>query len=183
VRDALPPALDSVLEIGYGSGIFFYELARRSRQLIGIDVHTHAAQIREDLVSDGLTPGLAQASGMALPFRDASFDAVVIVSALEFMSEPIACLKESLRVLRPGGRLVAVTPRVLGWADWLYQQLSGIDAERDFQGGRQRVQAAIADRDLHAERHPRPAPLPRVLAPYELVVVQRPAVATASAAR
>jgi SAM-dependent methyltransferase len=182
VRDALPPSLDSVLEIGYGSGIFFYELARRSRQLIGIDVHPHAAQTREDLVSDGLTPELAQASGMALPFRDQSFDAVVIVSALEFMSEPLVCLQESLRVLRPGGRVVTVTPRVLGWADWLYQRLSGIDAERDFQGGRQRVQTAIADRDLHAERHPRPAPLPWGLAPYELVVVRRPAVASVSTA-
>jgi ubiquinone/menaquinone biosynthesis C-methylase UbiE len=182
VRDALPLQLGAVLEIGYGSGIFFYELARRCRRLIGIDVHTHAAGIREDLANDGITPELAQASGMALPFRDASFDAVVIVSALEFMSEPIACLRESMRVLRPGGRLVAVTPRVLGWADWIYHQLSGIDAERDFQGGRQRVQAAIADRTLHAERHPRPAPLPRALAPYELVIVERPAVASNGAA-
>lgn len=175
VRDALPEQLGSVLEVGYGSGIFFYELSRRARRLVGIDIHPHAAGIRDDLASDGLQPELMQASGMALPFRDSVFDAVVIVSALEFMSDPAACLSESLRVLRPGGRLVAVTPRVLAWADWLYHQLSGIDAEQDFRGGRQRVQAAIADRALHAERHPRPAPLPRGLAPYELVVVTRPA--------
>src|ERR1700739_2562234 len=88
VRDALPPGVDRVLEIGYGSGIFFYELARHCRQLTGIDVHPHGAEIREDLANDGIAPDLACASGMALPFRDASFDAVVIVSALEFMSDP-----------------------------------------------------------------------------------------------
>src|SRR5580692_3888864 len=54
VRDALPAQLGTVLEIGYGSGIFFYELSRRSRRLVGIDVHPHASIIRDDLATDGL---------------------------------------------------------------------------------------------------------------------------------
>jgi SAM-dependent methyltransferase len=180
-RDALPARVDDLLEIGFGSGIFFYELARRARRLFGIDVHAHAADVRHGLAADALTPSLAQASGMLLPFRDASFDAVVIVSALEFMSDPGACLRESLRVVRPGGRVVAVTPRVLRWADWLYGKLSGIDAEADFQGGRQRVQSAIADRALDAERRPRPPLVPRAVAPYELVVLHHAPVASPGA--
>jgi SAM-dependent methyltransferase len=108
---------------------------------------------------------------MELPFRDASFDAVVIVSALEFMDDPGACLAESLRVTRTGGRVVSVTPRVLQWADAVYRVLSGIDPESDFRGGRQRVQRALEQ--LDADRRPRPFPFPKPLAPYELVVLHK----------
>jgi hypothetical protein len=39
--------------------------------------------------------------------------------------------------------------------------------------GRERVQAALADRSLRAERSLRPRLAPRFLAPYEVVVLRR----------
>jgi SAM-dependent methyltransferase len=171
VRDALPESCERVLEIGYGSGIFAYELARRARLIVGIDVHTAGASVRRQCAADGVPFTAAQASGMTLPFADASFDAVVIVSALEFMSDPLACLQESLRVVRPGGRVVAVTPRVLRWADAVWRVLFGVDPECDFRGGRQRVALALADPSVRVAHHPRPWPLPNGLAPYDLVVL------------
>jgi SAM-dependent methyltransferase len=172
VRDALPAGCDSVLEIGYGSGIFFYELSRYARTLVGIDVHSRGAAVVTDCAEDGVSIVAAQGSGMALPFADGSFDAVVIVSALEFMSDPGACLRESLRVTRPGGRVIAVTPRIHAFTDAVWRVLSGVDPEVHFQGGRQRVERALADPALHATRHARPWGLPRIVAPYDLIVLR-----------
>lgn len=172
VRDALPRTCETVLEIGYGSGIFFYELSRRARTVIGIDMHNRGAEIVTDCAEDGVHVLAARGSGMALPFADSSFDAVVIISALEFMSDPASCLHESVRVTRPNGRVIALTPRVHAWTDAAWRVMSGVDPEVDFQGGRQRVTQALADPTLWVTRHPRPWGLPRALAPYDLVVLR-----------
>lgn len=172
VRDALPGECETVLEIGYGSGIFFYELSRHAQTVVGIDIHDRGAEIITDCAEDGVRVATAQASGMELPFADGSFDAVVIISALEFMSDPAMCLHESVRVTRPNGRVIAVTPCIHTWTDAVWRVLSGVDPETDFQGGRQRVRRALADPTLWVTRYPRPRGLPRSLAPYDLVVLR-----------
>ena len=174
IRDALPAGrLGTVLEIGYGSGIFMYELAEHAENVVGIDIHDDAAGVQSRLAEDGHHPVLTKGSGMTLPFRDGVFDVVIIVSALEFMSDPGACLRESIRVLRPEGQALVITPRVLPWADRLYKLLAGFDPETEFGGGRQRVQRALADETFTGQRSSRPVWLPIELAPYELVVLQR----------
>ena len=42
----------------------------------------------------------------ALPFGDASFDAVLICVSVQYLTEPVAVFREVARVLRPGGALV-----------------------------------------------------------------------------
>jgi SAM-dependent methyltransferase len=171
VRDALPIGCDAILEIGYGSGIFFYELARHARTVVGVDVHNYGSSVRRRCALDGIDVMPAQASGTALPFADGSFDAVVMVSTLEFVPDPAACLRESLRVVRDGGRVIAVIPRMHAWADAVWRVISGADPESEFQGGRERVAHALADASLPATHHPRPRPLPNAIAPYDLIVL------------
>jgi SAM-dependent methyltransferase len=172
VTAALPKTpIESILEIGYGSGVFMYTLAQHTTSLFGIDVHSYGGAVRDKLGESDIALSAARGSGMAMPYADASFDVVIIVSALEFMDDPAACLAESLRVTRAGGRVICVTPRVLPWADAVYRVLVGIDPESDFRGGRQRVQRALAD--LDADRRPRPFPFPKLLAPYELVLLYK----------
>jgi SAM-dependent methyltransferase len=50
---------------------------------------------------------------LALPFPDASFDAVVTLQVVEHMSGPREFVAECIRVLRPGGRLILSTPNRL----------------------------------------------------------------------
>jgi 23S rRNA (guanine745-N1)-methyltransferase len=45
-----------------------------------------------------------------LPLPSASFDAVLVHQVLHYAEEPADVLAEAARVLRPGGRLVVVTP-------------------------------------------------------------------------
>lgn len=49
-----------------------------------------------------------------LPFRDGAFDAVLSLHVLEHVRNPFVCAKELVRVLKPGGTLLAVTPYIVG---------------------------------------------------------------------
>src|SRR5579863_284632 len=74
VHQALPRApVDAILEIGYGSGVFMYTLAPRARAVFGIDIHAYGGMVRDRLRENAIDLSATQGSGMALPFRDASF--------------------------------------------------------------------------------------------------------------
>jgi len=174
-RDALiTHKADGVLEIGYGSGIFQYELSHRARMSVGIDIHASASVVRDCLTHDGVESVLVRADGCALPFADRSFDAAVIVSALEFVFDPEACLRECLRVLRDDGLLICVSPRELAWADRILQWLVGVRPEDEFRSGRERAQKALEAVLPDAHRATRPGCLSGWLAPYVLVVREGP---------
>jgi SAM-dependent methyltransferase len=46
----------------------------------------------------------------ALPFADGAIDSVLANNVLEHSYDPLRCLREVRRVLRPGGRLFALIP-------------------------------------------------------------------------
>lgn len=54
--------------------------------------------------------------GMALPFRDDSFDAVTISFGLRNIHDPVQGLRELLRVTKPGGRVVVCEFSSPTWA-------------------------------------------------------------------
>jgi SAM-dependent methyltransferase len=50
------------------------------------------------------------ADAHSLPFPDAHFDGVLMVAVLEHVADPVRCVDEVRRVLRPDGHVYAVTP-------------------------------------------------------------------------
>jgi SAM-dependent methyltransferase len=54
---------------------------------------------------------LAAADMTHLPFRDASFDVVICSEVLEHIADHRRAIRESIRVLKPAGRLVVSVPR------------------------------------------------------------------------
>ncbi len=104
------PAHD-LLEIGYGSGVFAPELARRTKSLWGIDIHPFQTEVTQTLTRHGITAQLTTGSIEATPYPDDSFDVAVAVSALEFVADLDATCVELQRILRPGGVLIAVAPQ------------------------------------------------------------------------
>jgi SAM-dependent methyltransferase len=101
---------ESMLEVGYGSGIFLPDLARRSDQLAAIDVHQQVGSVRQMLNRLGVAADLRVASLFDMPFEDGGFDGLVCLSVLEHITELEDALAELRRVLRPGGIAVLGFP-------------------------------------------------------------------------
>lgn len=124
-----------ILELGYGSGLFLPALADYGT-VVGVDVHEFPVEVQSVLADNGVEANLLQGRAEELPLADSSVDVVVAVSMLEFLDDVDAAASEIARVLRPGGRCIAVTPGHSPWIDWVFTRLTGHDPEETFQGRR-----------------------------------------------
>lgn len=96
-----------VLEIAAGTGVVTRHLARvlpAAARLVATDLN---APMLEEAKAQGTERAVEwmPADAMALPFEDASFDAVVCQFGVMFFPDKPRAFAEMRRVLRPGGRL------------------------------------------------------------------------------
>ena len=106
----LPEHVGRLLEIGYGSGILMPELNRRCDELFGIDPHPHADDVAARLRSHNIHAQLASGSAEKLPYANGMFDRAIAISSIEFVPDADVACREIIRVLKPDGRLIVVTP-------------------------------------------------------------------------
>lgn len=98
---------ERVLDVATGTGLVAMELRRRyACRVVGLDRSAEMLAIaaRRDGRSGVLVHGRAE----RLPFADESFDHVTFSYLLRYVDDPPVVLCELARVLRPGGRLVAL---------------------------------------------------------------------------
>jgi SAM-dependent methyltransferase len=128
-----------LLEIGYGSGVFFPELAKYFDELHGIDPHPFAEKVRTVLAQNGVKANLVRGTATDLPFADSFFQTVVAVSALEFIDDLDTVCREVKRVLAPDGRFVVVTPGHSPLLDLGVRMMTGASPKNDFQNRREQI--------------------------------------------
>jgi SAM-dependent methyltransferase len=100
---------DDVLEVAAGTGLLTVHLARRARRVVCTDFSPRMLRIAEKKLAVFPNAQTALADAADLPFRSGSFDLVVCSHALHVMAAPEIAIREFRRVLRPGGRVIAVT--------------------------------------------------------------------------
>jgi demethylmenaquinone methyltransferase/2-methoxy-6-polyprenyl-1,4-benzoquinol methylase len=109
---ALPPG-GAALDVGTGTGDLAIEWARTdpASRVVGIDytgpmLALAPAKAARAKLADRTT--FARADGHRLPFADASFDAVASAFVLRNFSDLGTAYADMARVVRPGGRVVAL---------------------------------------------------------------------------
>jgi ubiquinone/menaquinone biosynthesis C-methylase UbiE len=92
----------TVLEVGCGTGLLLERMHRFAREACGID-------LSEGMLARARARGLdvVQGSVTALPFADDRFDVACSFKVLAHVREIRHALREMLRVVRPGGTVVA----------------------------------------------------------------------------
>jgi ubiquinone/menaquinone biosynthesis C-methylase UbiE len=115
------------LAIGTGRNLPFYGF---HVDLTGVDLSPAMLAIaRERAASLGLTVELQEADATALPFPDGHFDTIVCTLALCTIPEPVAAVREAVRVCKPDGQLRffehgLASSRVVAWGERLLEPLT-----------------------------------------------------------
>jgi SAM-dependent methyltransferase len=94
----------TVLDAGCGRYMKFSKELADGRQVFGIDLES-TLDTRNQTAPFGVRGNLSQ-----LPFKAESFDMVISRSVVEHLDDPPQVFREFCRVLRPGGKVVIVTP-------------------------------------------------------------------------
>jgi SAM-dependent methyltransferase len=106
------PTDAQMLDIGCNTGPMLIPLRGRGYDIVGIDISVDDVQQAECYLGDLSLPAnrLSVADGTSLPFRDASFDTILLVDILEHTDFPERIVAETKRLLRPGGIAIATVP-------------------------------------------------------------------------
>jgi ubiquinone/menaquinone biosynthesis C-methylase UbiE len=105
---------EAVLDVGCGTGTLAIAAKRQvgaAGKACGIDASPEMlARARRKSRRAGMEVAFTEAPAQALPFPDASFDAVMTTVMLHHLPRPARaeCAREIRRVLKPGGRVLVV---------------------------------------------------------------------------
>ncbi len=103
------PAGSQVLEIACGTGILtgrLKEALPAGARLIATDINPDMVAAAENNLNGSGADSYRTADGTDLPFADNSFDAVVCQFGVMFYPDKVQGYRETLRVLKPGGRFL-----------------------------------------------------------------------------
>ncbi len=100
------------VELGAGDGRISAELAKEGYDVVACDIADISIKLIEDTKKRLKLNNLSakQCDVTKLPFKDQEFDGAIANSILEHLEDEETALSEWSRVLKPGGRILIVTP-------------------------------------------------------------------------
>lgn len=146
----------TVLDLGSGTAqqpILLCERCPQAR-VMAVDLSREMLELaRYNVEAAGLTERiqLAHMDAKQLDCADASFDAVISNSIIHHIPEPLAVLRESARVVKPGGRLFfrdLLRPQMKSQLEALVQQYAGVESEHARQMFADSLHAALTVEEM-----------------------------------
>jgi ubiquinone/menaquinone biosynthesis C-methylase UbiE len=169
---------ETLLGVGAGLGTDWLQYARHGARVV---VCTPTAElqgmVQRNFELRGLTGQFLTGSAGALPVESASIDVVCLSSLLQSGEDPAAAVEEVYRVLKPGGKVLAVTParyHVDYWCwSWLPWHGRAADAPPGFSGrGLKRLFSRFVEHQI-SKRHLRRSELPHLWRWLPLPLLER----------
>jgi ubiquinone/menaquinone biosynthesis C-methylase UbiE len=117
---------DAVLDVGCGTGDdvrLLAEVVAPGGRAVGLELSEALLVEARARADENTAIEFIAADAHAMPFGADEFEAVRVERGLQHMADPVAVLAEMVRVVRPGGRVVAIEP------DWYTMVISGEDIE------------------------------------------------------
>lgn len=108
----LNPPYESILEVGYGSGILLPTLFSMAKRVCGVDMNSDPAGIEGNLDKLGVRASLTKADIFSVDYSKESFDLIVAISIFEHICDLRPVLERLSAFLRPDGHLLVGIPRV-----------------------------------------------------------------------
>ncbi len=95
-----------LLDVGCGSGRYLALMKELGWEVAGIEIDSAAAEIARSHFGIPVHVGTLYDA----PFEPESFDAVVMIHVIEHVPDPVEFVRQAAHFLKPGGRMVLVTP-------------------------------------------------------------------------
>ncbi|WP_019501302.1 class I SAM-dependent methyltransferase [Pseudanabaena sp. PCC 6802] len=101
---------ETILDIACGTGELERLLiaAHPRLKIVGVDISEKMLEIAQSKFTGDRNIEFVQASAIALPFPDRSFDIIVTANAFHYFEHPAAALQEMCRVLKPDGKVIVM---------------------------------------------------------------------------
>lgn len=188
IRPLLPRARGAALDVGAGRGIASYALAREGFRVTALEPDgsalVGAEAVRSLALDSRLDIEVTQEYSERLPFDDARFDVVFARAVLHHTRDLNAACAEFFRVLKPGGRLLAVREHVISRAEDLEAFLQIHPLHRLYGGENafqlHQYEVAIRHAGFHLEWVSSPLESPINYAPQTRLSLQREIAARAT---
>jgi len=117
ILDLLKPISgETILDAGCGTGVFTLDILSAGTWIVGLDISfPMLRRAREKAGRHAFSPVMGDIA--TLPFPDGSFDKVVSITAIEFISDARSAVAELFRVTKKGGVIVVANLNSLSpWA-------------------------------------------------------------------
>lgn len=98
-----------VLDIASGDGVLAELLAPTARSILCLDISRRVVEAGRNRLKPFAHVSFEEGDMHDLPAEASSFDTVLLMHALTYTRDPAKVFHEAARVLRPGGKLLAVT--------------------------------------------------------------------------
>jgi SAM-dependent methyltransferase len=174
---------ETLLGLGSGLGTDWLQYARHGASVVVCSPSVEQLRlIRRNFELRGLSGRFLHAGTTSLPLETASIDVACVSSLLHEVADPPAVIAEIYRVLKPGGKVLAVTPARYDvdywqnfwfpWQRWLRRPFRRVPPVRFTGRGLRRLFSRFGEHRVY-KRHLRRSEVPHVWRWLPLPVLQR----------